>query len=74
MHVEQRAEKAFLLVVLLEELLAEAALLGCKVEQFLVVEVAPEVLGQLLGDDESAAAKLAPYVDYYLFVVHYLYF
>ena len=71
--MEQRAEESFLFVVLLEKLLAEAALLGCKIEQLLVVEVAPEVFGQPLGDDESAAAKLASYIDYYLFVFHNLY-
>ena len=69
-HVEQRAEEAFLLVVLLEKLLAEAALLCGKVEQLLVVEIAPEVVGQALGYYESAAAELPSDVDYYLFVFH----
>ena len=55
-EVEERFEKLFVLVVLLEELLAETTLLGCKVEQFPVVELAVELLCELLRDDTSSGA------------------
>ena len=69
--VEQRAEESPLLVVLLEKLLREAALLGREVEYFLVVEPAAELLGQLSGDDMPAAAYLSSDVnDDVLLVFH----
>ena len=49
MAVQQRAEKALVLVVLLEELLGKATLLGGKVQDFAVVELASELLGQPLS-------------------------
>ena len=36
-QVEQRTEQSTLLVILLKELFGESTLLGCQVEQFLVV-------------------------------------
>ena len=62
MGVEERLEEALLLIVLLEEFLGEATLLGCQVEQLTVVALSTEILCQLLGDDMAAASYLANHV------------
>ena len=69
-QVEQRLEEPLLLVVLLEELLAEAALPGGQVEQLAVVVLAAEAVGQHPRYGAPAAAELPPHVYYYLLVAH----
>ena len=54
---EERAERArHLLVGLLEELTVEAALLGCKLDEFLVIDVDAVVPGNNPAGGTSAAA------------------
>ena len=68
--MEEVLEEALLLVVLLKELLAKATLLGGKVEELLVVELAAEVFGQLLCHDAASLAYLAANVDDDFLIVH----
>ena len=63
MQMEQGLHNPFLLVVLLEEPLAESALLGGQVKQFLVVEPAAEILGKHLGDESAAGSYLSADID-----------
>lgn len=63
MQMEQGLHNPFLLVVLLEEPLAESALLGGQVEQFLVVEPAAEILGKHLRYKPAAGSYLAADID-----------
>ena len=68
MNMEPTAEEAFLLVVLFEELLREATLLSRKVKQFLIIELATELLCKHLGDYPSATAYLSANV--YNYIIH----
>ena len=70
MHVGEGAEKAFTLVVLLEESLAETALPGGQIEQFTVVERAIETLGQLPGNHPAARTDLPADVDNDVLLIH----
>ena len=70
MQMEIRLQEAFVLIVLLEDLLAEAALCGGAAEQLVVVEGALEPLGEPSGDDSAAAAKLPAYDDDDFLLVH----
>ena len=67
--MEQRAEDAALLVVLFEEFFTDAALLGCQVENLLVVVFGIEVHCQHTGDVVTAATQLTAYTDDDMFVV-----
>ena len=60
---EQSAEEPLVLVVLFEDLLREATLLGGEVQDFAVVELAAKLLGELAGDDSSARSQLPAYAD-----------
>ena len=63
MQMEKRADKAFLLIVLLKELLTEPAFFGGKIENFLVVHLAVEVFGKHSSDDSASAAELSPHIN-----------
>jgi hypothetical protein len=58
------------LIILLKQFFTETALLGCKVQQFTVVESATEIVGQHFGYNPSATAQLASHVYYNLLVFH----
>lgn len=63
MVVEQSAEEAFVLIVLLEELLTESAFLGREIEYLLVIEFAVESLRECLGYGTPARAYLPSDID-----------
>ena len=61
---ENRAQKAVLLIALLKNLRAEAALAGGEVKNFLVEIVNLQSVGYQPADLPAAAAELAAYGDY----------
>ena len=74
MNMEVAFQESFLLIVLLKELLRESTFLGCKVQQFAVIELTTEVVCKQFGDYSAAAAYLPAYVnDYFPIVFHWLF-
>ena len=71
MNVEVALQKSFLLIVLLEEFFGETALLGRKIENLTVVELAVELICQQPCDDPATASDL-PSDVYDQFLVHLL--
>ena len=66
---QQRAEKAFFLVVFFKEMLRKTTLAGCNRQQFLVVERTAEFLGQFLCNFAASRADLSSNRDNHIFLV-----
>ena len=71
--MEYLIEKSLALIVLLEKLLAESALLSRKVEHLTVVELAAELVGKHLGYSTAAATQLSAYTYYKIVVIIHRY-
>ena len=72
MDMEVRFKKSSLFVVLLKELFRETTLLGCKVQNFLVVELAIKLFCKGFCYAASATSELSPNVDQFLFHLSFL--
>ena len=67
LHIKQSPQKTFLLVVLLEELLRESALLSSQVQQLPIIELRLEILCQHPAYLLTSCTYLSANINNYMF-------